>query len=343
MDSLLHRLPWLGATLLITAGCSSTLGAKKSSDKRSAAAPAAADCMAGQANCNDANATKSTSTPAPATGDLTQLGLADFCTFAVGTDSQGCFTCTPRDIPSTKCVAVPTAFDPAAMCHHDLDELSCDLGSGKSFSYDFDALSQEEQVYQNIPLLIFGAKTLLADKLDKTPKTKDLVFGSLDAIDNHKKEIFSGNVGPLADDIAALVKKDEPQIPAEQIDQVKAALVTAVATLDAQRKSGALANGDIMTLANALLAAMPADLTGPLLEKLDLNKVMDKLKTAADDGSITDLLKTVGGDSSLSGLIAALQAGGHSAADPAITTDPIPTNPGTTVPAGGDTPTSDQN
>ncbi len=240
--------------------------------------------------------------------ETTQFGLADFCTFAKNDKGEGCFTCTPRDLPDTRCSAIPADFDATKACTHDLDEMSCELGE-KDFVYDFNEESKDEKLYNKIPLLLIGAKALLADKLKDKPEVKELVYGALDIVNNYKKDIFTNaDLGPMVDELAAVVKKAKPEYDQAKIDEFKAQAKPIIKAMQDKRAAGKLDTASMLTTFTDVLNQLPPDLVAPLLENLDIAKITAALSGAGGDDSIQALIALFGNGKSIEDIIAGLES-----------------------------------
>jgi hypothetical protein len=239
--------------------------------------------------------------------EQTKLGLAEFCTFEKSDKGEGCFTCTPRDLPNTKCTNIPADFDPAKMCKHDLDQMSCDLGGTEEWVYDFGEESKDEKLYNKIPLLLFGAKALLSEKLADNAELKELIFGALDVVDKYKKDIFTnGSLDPMVDELAAIVKKAKPEFDQGQIDDFKAQAKATIKAMQDKRASGKLDTAGMLSTFTDVLNQLPPDLVAPVLENLELDKIIGAL-TGSGGGGLEDLLGAFGGTKSIEDIIAGLQ------------------------------------
>lgn len=219
-----------------------------------------------------------------------KLGLADHCKYEPK-DSQGCFTCAPRDLPIVKCVDVDGNFDPAKACEYDLDMMSCIVQDGQTaFEFDFDEPSQMETIYNKIPLFLLGAKVLIGGKLKDDPVAKELLFSSFDSVLAHKKEIFNGNVSPLIDEVAGHVKKAKPDIADEKVQQVKDGLKKACDELALSYADGKMDDKDFLQFALAVVSAMPPELIGNVADQLDIEKVVASLGASGSKDIITDIM-----------------------------------------------------
>lgn len=295
-------------------GCSAmqNLGAAKEEKKEESTETPAAEKPADDKACEKAatgNAALADCEKADEPLDeTTSFGLASYCTFAKSEKGEGCFTCTPRDLPDTRCTAIPEGFDPATACQHDLDEMSCKITGDKDFVYDFNEESKDEKLYNKIPLLMIGAKALLADKLKDKPETKDLVYGAIDIIDTYKKTIFTnGDLDPMVDELAALVKKAKPEYDQAKIDEFKAQAKPIIKAMQEKRAKGQLDTAGMLTTFTEVLNKLPPDLVFPIMESLDLNKITSALSGSGGDDAIQQLLVLFGGGKSIEDIIASLE------------------------------------
>lgn len=241
--------------------------------------------------------------------ESTSFGLADFCTFAQNAKGEGCFTCTPRDLPDTRCSAVPEGFDPKTACQHDLDTMTCKVTGDKDFVYDFNKESNDEKLYNKVPLLLIGAKALLADKLKDKPETKELVYSALDVVDKYKKDVFTnGNLDPMVDELAAIVKKAKPNYEQAKIDDFKAQAKSIIKGMQEKRAKGQLDTASMLTTFTDVLNQLPDDLIAPIMENLDLSKITSALSGAGGDDAIQALLQIFGGGKSVDEIIQSLEA-----------------------------------
>lgn len=243
--------------------------------------------------------------------ELTKYGLAEFCSFDAesGENQEGCFHCTPRVIPLVACRNVSATFNPEKDCIHDLDGMTCTLGINSIFEWDFGIRTKIELLYERLPLLVLGAKFMLGKKLKDLPTQKALVIGALDLIEAHRRELFvDGDLGPVADAIAALVKTAAPEISGKDRDALRAAVLEVLSTTRSKAQAGTLAESDLLALVKTVLNDLPGDLAAGLPETFDLQSILESLgdtndPLAQDQAATSAIAAILGPDASLQDLI----------------------------------------
>lgn len=242
------------------------------------------------------------------------LGLADICTFAAGDAGEGCFTCTPRELPSKQCVAVSADFDPAIMCNHDLDRLSCDTGGASEFVFEFGDRSPLEDIYEKVDLLSFGAKALVYDKLASKPEMRAAIFSLVDAIVENKLALFTGgDVAPLVTKATALAKVVKPAATEAELTLLDSGIRAGAKSFSDKIKAkpnGAIGFEDVSAIVLDVLAALPPGTVKTSLDGLDLGQLNTALKGGGGTEIIGDLLKNIGGGKSLAELLAEVMGSG---------------------------------
>jgi hypothetical protein len=226
------------------------------------------------------------------------LGLAAFCSYAAGDAGKGCFTCKPRELPSTLCVAVPASFDPAAKCEHDLDRLTCDVGGEDEFVIEFGDKTPDEEMLESMPIVVFAAKALLTKKLDGKPELKAMVFKLLDSVADHAGAFFRGeDVSAVVDDARPLIKAAKPDLTDEQVAGIKKSLQEGVAAFAKKRASGPVNYADTFEVVAAAYAALPKDLfDGVKLDGKALPDFLAAIKSKSDADLLALLAETLGGE-----------------------------------------------
>lgn len=247
------------------------------------------------ADTGTASASGSTSAPSGA-------ALFDYCRWNAS-DKGGCMVCTPRDLAVSKCATTVKAdFDAAKDCTSNATTsvLSCEVGGNSDFTWNLSEESKTESLYKKLPLLIFGAKYMIADKVKDAAK-KELFDNALDLVAKHAKVILNnGDIGPAADDVIALVKKARPALSDAVLAATKAKVVAAVAAVQAKRQAGDLSEGDMIALLSGFITKMPTDLVGDSLKGVDLD-ALTKALTGAGSGDLMAILAAFSGAGSASG------------------------------------------
>jgi hypothetical protein len=218
-------------------------------------------------------------------------GLPDGCAARPGA-GQLCITCKPRDLPITQCGQSSLAsFDPEAQCSHDLDQLVCDFGDDETFTLDLEKRSPIEEIYDRVPLLIFGAKLLLGSKLDNLPAEKEALYKVLDLLQSHRLDLFTcGDITPLIDEIAAVAEDYNPAFSTEQMAGFKTQAAIGATAFTAACKLGQISDQGVITAAAAVLKALPAGL-GDRFGNIDLTGVLAALSAGGGlEGGLASIL-----------------------------------------------------
>jgi hypothetical protein len=230
------------------------------------------------------------------------FGLGDGCKF-----EDGCFICEPRELPVEACVPgeLPAGFDPATACQREEKKLTCDLGEGEPFVFDFSEKNKDEKLFDRLPGLLAGVQLFMGVELKDKPEQLATLTAALEILAKHKKALFTAtDVNAAVDEAVALAKEKKPDLKDAEIADMKAKLLEAIAAWKVQKKKGA-GDGDILAMATGMLGSLPPGLADKL-PKIDMSTLMDKLKGAGaggvDLGAIMKILP--GGD--LSGILTIL-------------------------------------
>jgi hypothetical protein len=300
----------LAALVLALAGCSAVgRFASKDDKKDDGEGDAAAEaCEAGAETCQGTETAATGTETDDGLDEVTSLGLAEFCKFKRNDAGDGCFTCTPRDLPVTECAEVGEEFDPKKDCTHDLDRMTCKVGGGNTYGREFGELTKEEELYARIPILMFGAKALVSNKLtDDAPGMKELVLGVFDLITKYRKAIFiTGELAPLAVEVEDLVRKVKPDLTEAQAAPLREAIMSACDVVIKKRDAGNLKDSDLLALGQEVLGSLPADVANGFLVNLDIETITENLKKSGSEQYIVELLIMFGGGQSLEDLTGAL-------------------------------------
>lgn len=242
------------------------------------------------------------------------LGLADICSYELRDSGEACFICQPRDLPTTKCVTVASGFDPAGMCHHDLDRLTCDVGAAKDFVFEFDERTPLEDLYDKIELLAFAAKAVAYDRLADKPDMRAAIFALLDEFVKSKQAFFmGGDVQPFIVKAQELAKVLKPDVSETELTAVQTGIQAAAKSFSAKVKAsadGGVSYKDALAIVTDILAAMPESLTKDALSGIDLAPIDAALKGGGGAEILTDLLASVGGGKSLTELLSEITGAG---------------------------------
>ncbi len=292
------------AVAACTAGSGSTVApAGSGSTSGSASAAALTDCKKAEgAGVGTSSVSGSAGAAVAKAGSL-----FDFCKWNPNDKGGGCMICTPRELELLKCAKdVKAEFDAAKDCNGNADTnvLSCEMGTNEEFVWDLSQSTRTESIYEKLPLLITGAKILLGEKFKNDPKG-DVIMGALDVFAKHAKTIFNnGDVGPVADDLAALAKKAKPAIKDEELQSIKTQMASTINSIQAKRKNGEFADADMVTLIAGFITNLPSDLIGDGLGGLDLN-VLTQALAGGSSGDLLSILAGTAGKSSGSGAASA--------------------------------------
>ena len=271
------------AAALQIAGCSivPSLGAKDD-DKDKTADSSTSECTSAECNKNTELAIEPT---------YGTLGLAGHCTYNKK-EAEGCFTCTPRDLPRTICTEIENGFDPATSCESDADIMTCKVKvAGTDFEFDFSEQTQIERIYSKVPFFLLGAKVYLGNKLESNPVARDLVFASFDSIIKFKKDFFTtGDISGFLVEFEAHLKKAKPETDSAQFAVIKTAIEGAVAAFAESYSDGKMDDKDFLTFAYKIIQAMPKDLYGNMLEELDIDSIMKSLNESGNEDVIEEIL-----------------------------------------------------
>jgi hypothetical protein len=222
-------------------------------------------------------------------------GLLEYCKWNPNDKKGGCMACIPREIEVLKCAKdVKEDFDPAKDCNGEAEKklLTCEMGGNDEFVFDMSQPSKSEAIFEKMPLLLAGAKFLIADKV-KDDKKKDLLLGAIDIFQNRAKSILNNeDVSPAAEDIAALAKTAKPGIKDAELAAIKAQMISSITAIQARRRSGDFADTDMMTLLIGFIGNLPPDIVGDSLKGIDLNTLASAVLGTGNTG---DLMGVLGG------------------------------------------------
>lgn len=294
----------LAQSLLIASSVFALIACKELKEDKRGTASNSAEATAKSAECTDENCDKVETKPLS-----DGIGLTDFCTFAPADGGKGCFTCTPRELPNVQCVDIPAGFDPAGKCQHDLDRLTCDLGAAKPFVIEFSDRSPDEDVYEKMDLLVFGAKALLYKKLDGKPELRDLAYSLLESIAAHKLALFTGgDVGPVINEAKPLMKILKPDLTEAQIEAIKVAAQSVAKAFAAKRAAGPITHADAFAILSDVYKTLPPDLFGTLLADAHLEDFVKNLEGKSAEDILGELSKSLGGDEAMMDIMTQLGA-----------------------------------
>lgn len=303
--ALVHHL--LPAVLTLSmAACSQMEGLKAGSkDSKSDPAAAATDTATSTSTKKKTGGSGPGEEASGGAAALDTPGLPDGCAARPG-GGQLCITCKPRDLPITQCGQSSLAsFDPEAQCSHDLDQLVCDFGEDETFTMDLEARSPLEEIYERVPLLIFGAKLLLGSKLDNMPSEKEALYKVLDVVGAHSLELFTcGDVTPLIDEIASVAEDFNPAFSTEQMAGFKTQAALGATAFTAACKLGQVSDAGVITAASAVLKALPAGL-GDRFGDIDLTGVLAALSAG---GGLEGGLASILGGQDLGAILGGIEA-----------------------------------
>jgi hypothetical protein len=206
---------------------------------------------------------------ANAEGDNAQgISLADVCSHNLQGD-KACFTCTPRELPLTRCTLVIGEFNADESCQADQDKLSCIIDDKETeFIFEYQASTPLERVYDYMPVIISLAKTLVASKVKDAEKQLKM-NKLLDLLANKRKEIFTAtDLESVGEEMAALAQELNPEITPQKALKVKADVMKLLNDLKVKRERGEVKDSDIIVLALSSLAAFPTGTTELSIEEL---------------------------------------------------------------------------
>lgn len=219
---------------------------------------------------------------------LDTSGLPEHCQVQQ-TGYQICLKCSPRDLPITVCAESQlTEFAPAERCSHDRRQIVCDFDSDQYFNFDLERRSSLEDIYERVPLLVFGAKLVLAGQLNSFPREQKLVVDVLDTMQKYAKTFFTcGDLQPAVIEIGALIKTAMPEIPPAFLAMFQSQGSVAV-SLFRRACQSALDDNIVVDW----LAAMVKQVVSPagLGSDLNLVAILSALNTQGHDAQINQIL-----------------------------------------------------
>ena len=282
---MIRTLLQISAAGLLAMGCSMIPGAKEEDKAKTAESSQSSECSG-----TDCQKSVNKTAIEPTYGTL---GLAGHCTYNKK-DSEGCFTCTPRDLPRTVCTVIDESFDPATSCENDTDLMTCKVkAEGESFEFDFSEQTQIERIYSKVPFFLLGAKVYLGSKLEGNPVARDLIFSSFDSIIKYKKEFFTvGDLSGFFVEFEAHLKKAKPDTDAAKFALVKKSLEEATASFAEAYSDGKIDDKDFLTFAYKLVQSLPADLYGNVLNELNIDDIMKSLDESGNQDVIEELINS---------------------------------------------------
>ena len=239
----MRRLIYISVMAALTFGCSNE---KKGGgdDNESVATESKEDDATGSANDE---------TTGGGEDPLFQLGMPDHCSL-VTKDDQGCFQCQPRDLPLEQCITLPSSFDAAADCQHDLDKMSCEVAN---FEWDFNDRSKVESMYERLPVIFTIVKALVAQKFSDKPETIQHIGMILDHLSKYRLDLFTGqNLDKIASEGVDIIKKIRPDLEIDK-DQAEQTLAKMLAVLDQKRKEGDIQDADMLAVLANMFGQLP--------------------------------------------------------------------------------------
>jgi hypothetical protein len=243
--------------------------------------------------CSEAECPKS-SAPAiePTYGTL---GLAGHCTYNKK-DAEGCFTCTPRDLPRTVCTKIDENFDPSKGCENDTDLMTCKVrAEGESFEFDFSEQTQIERIYSKVPFFLLGAKVYIGGKLEDNPVARDLIFASFDSIIKFKKDFFTtSDISGFFAEFEVHLKKAKPDIDTAKLAEIRKAIEGSLAVFAESYSDGKVEDKDFLNFAYKFVQALPPELGGSLIGELNIDEIMKSLDESGSENVIEELLNNAG-------------------------------------------------
>ena len=284
---MIRSLLQITVTGLLMAGCSAIpdFGAKDDDKEKTADSSQPSECSGDECE-------KTSNVPAiePTYGTL---GLAGHCTFNKK-EGEGCFTCTPRELPRTVCTPIDDSFDPTKSCENDTDLMTCKVKiEGEAFEFDFSEQTQIERIYSKVPFFLLGAKVYIGNKLEGNPVARDLVFASFDSIVKFKKDFFTtGDISGFLTEFEVHLKKAKPDTDAAKFAVIKKSLEDAIASFAESYADGKMDDKDFLTFAYKIIQAMPADLYGTMLDELNIDDIMKSLDESGNQDVIEELLNS---------------------------------------------------
>ena len=199
---------------------------------------------------NDDDPTQPTDDP------LFQLGMPQYCSLERD-GTEGCFSCTPRELLLKRCHKILATFDAAEDCHHDLDQMAC---SSIEFVWNFNERSNTETMYERLPLISILIKNILASKFKDDPKKVEHASAVIDLISTHRLEIFTGkNLDQVADKAVSLFQKIRPGTAIDEA-QASEAIEKVLSTLAEKTAQVDLNEGDLLQMLAGIFGQLPAEL-----------------------------------------------------------------------------------
>jgi hypothetical protein len=223
------------------------------------------------------------------------LGLADHCTYDKK-EAEGCFTCTPRELPRTVCTKIDENFDPSKGCENDPDIMTCKVrADGESFEFDFSEQTQIERIYSKVPFFLLGAKVYIGGKLEDNPVARDLIFASFDSIIKFKKDFFTtGDISGFFAEFETHLKKAKPEIDATKLAEIRKSIESGLAVFTESYSDGKVEDKDFLNFAYKFVQALPQDLGGSLIGELNIEAIMKSLNESGSEDVIEELLNNAG-------------------------------------------------
>lgn len=202
---------------------------------------------------------------------------------------QICMKCSPRELPIKFCAESQLdEFNADTRCSHDERQIVCDFDTDQYFNFDLERRSSLEEIYERVPLLVFGAKLVLLGQLEGFPREQKLVTQVLDTMQRYAKTFFTcGDLKPAVVEIAAVMKALLPDVPPAFILMFESQASTAVQFF--QKVCEATFSDQVVV---DWLAAMIKQVVSPsgLGGELNLMAILSALKVNPDGSQMSHIL-----------------------------------------------------